>query len=91
MRETRSRQASIHRGQEKKENTYKSFIGNTDVWRYNFTPWVFMVGKDITRFQKNKKEVSRKTEMKKGNLHSSVGNISGRFYIPANKVPTFRP
>lgn len=27
----------------------------------------------------------------KGNLCSSVGNISGTFHIQANKVPTFRP
>lgn len=55
---------SVDRGQEKEENTCKNFTRNTDVWRYNFTPWKFMLGEEITRFQKNK-EVRRKTDEQK--------------------------
>lgn len=72
---------SVDRGHKKEENTYKNFTRNTDAcMRYNFTPQKFMVGEEIIGFQKNK-EVSRKT---KGNLYSSVGNISGSFHIQAN-------
>jgi len=56
---------------------------------YNFTAWKFMAGKDIARFQKNQKEVSRKREMNKRKARQLCWKHLPQIPHPGKYVPHF--